>query len=51
MSDIKLYHTSKDNPIIKYSCIDNIGTFKTYIDDELKYYIFDYHVLYDGGLF
>lgn len=51
MSDIKLYHTTKKNPTIEYKCIDDICTLKTFTDDELKYYILDYHVLYDGDFF
>jgi len=51
MSDIKLYHTSIKKPIVEYKCIDNICTLKTFTDDELKYYILDYHVLYDGDFF
>ena len=51
MSDIKLYHTLKEKPIIEYKCIDDICTLKTFTDDELKYYILDYHVLYNGGFF
>ena len=48
---IKLYHTSKNNPTIEYECNDDIGTFKIFTDDELKYYVMDYYILYESEWF